>query len=143
MGQRLALMLGQFSTPIDRKGGPGDLPDIDFSVFEGSTDVYHQVHRYRSCAEHVEAVSEGRAIVENFLRRGVFGGFGGGLKQFVVGGDDILDFGAGPRFLEGDGVDQHTLVGDQLTGPLQLRKRPIGADRLPQYFLALQLNRWR
>jgi hypothetical protein len=44
-------------------------------------------------------------------------------EEGIVGGDDVLDRRTGPGLEIGDGVNEHALVGDQVTGKSKLGKR--------------------
>jgi hypothetical protein len=55
------------------------------------------------------------------------------LEELVRRGDDVLNLGAGPRLQQGQGVDQHRLVGNQLGSLLQFSQRRPRRDALLEH----------
>lgn len=66
-----------------------------------------------------------------------------GPKEFVGGRDDVLDLRARARFEDGQGGDQHALVGDQVSGLLQLGEGCSCGDRGPEHVACFDVGaRW-
>ena len=76
-------------------------------------------------------MEQGRAILESLFGRGIHA-FGDlrVLEEFVGGGDDALDLGAGLRFQQWQGLDEEGLVGEVLGSLFQARQSGPGPNAL-------------
>ncbi len=103
------------------ESGAGNLANVEVDVFDGAADEHGGARAERPFLHVLEALHESGAVAQGllgrvvgFLRIGV-----GELEEGVVGGDDVLDGGAVAGLAQGNGVDQHVLVGDEPGGLLE------------------------
>jgi len=89
-----------------------------------------------------EAIPKSVIVAQHLfgVRIGFLSPVGKGPVEFVVGGDDVFNFGRKLGFLQPNRLDHNRLVGNQLPDPLQFGQGAIGGDGLFQHGFGLQLG---
>ena len=112
----------------------GKLPKAGIILFQCSVNLKNLVHTNKMClADRLEADAQRGHIAGNLLG-GWIGGLVGqlGFEEIVVGGDDVLDFGAVFRFLKCESLDEDGFVRDSSRDPFEFCKVTMGFGQFPE-----------
>ena len=120
--------------------------NIQLHSLDRSTDFDSDGGRNRPSLQHLETTVQGGAVAQ-----GLFGGrvrstrrVVGVAEQPVRRRDDVFDLGTRLRFEQGDRVDQHRLVRDEIPGDAELRQCRARGNATPKNGLGLGFrSRWQ
>ena len=99
--------------------------NVQLHTLDRPTDLDRDGGRNRPLPQHLESAVQGSTVAQCLFggRVGSTRGVVGIAEQSVRRRDDVLDLGTRLRFEQGNRVDQHRLVGDELPGDPELRQR--------------------
>lgn len=126
--------------------GAGLGADSGTVALDGADNVDEEIGGANGAlVEHPGTEPEGFVVVEDFL--GVRGNIAAiGRKaavEFVVSGEEVLDFRAGAGFLEGNGVEENGRIRQGVGAPFQLCQGAAGTGDGFEDRHRFQLGGWR
>ncbi|MDZ7643481.1 MAG: hypothetical protein U5K76_04150 [Woeseiaceae bacterium] len=103
---------------------------IQLHILDSTADMDSHIRGQHASLDHLGAFVQGSPVAQRLL--------GGGIRlvlgdvrvfeQLVRGRHDVFDLRAGACLQQGQGVDQHGGIGDQLRRLLELGQRDAGVD---------------
>lgn len=132
-----------FAGTVVGQPGAGRAPDVHIDTLGRTANLDCRSRTERALGEGAKASVERGTVAQGFLggRIGLAVSVGK-LEKFVRAGDDVFDFRAVPGFKQGNGVDEHILIGNQLGCLLEFGQRRTGGNAAFEYGSGFDLLSW-